>query len=89
MTPPQVLGDRSHRQASRSAFRWIGLLTLALIGLVALLPIAPATADNVAATATVCVPGPDNFCPATPTAPPPGPLRLYLTTIQQGDLPLP
>ncbi len=88
MTRPSLPDIRAHQHDSRAAFRWIALLTMALVGIVALLPIAPAAADNIAATATVCVPGPDNFCPPTPTPSVVLPLHLYLPAVQLSDLPL-
>lgn len=72
----------------RSFFRWLALGALVLAGLAGLLSGSPVTADSVAATATVCVPGPDNFCPATPT-PSALTLRLYLVEIQRTDSTLP
>lgn len=73
-----------HR-AARTIARWTIVLALLAAGLTSLLPLGSATADNIQATATVCVPGPDNFCPATPT-PPALPLRLYLVAIEQSEV---
>lgn len=88
MTRQLTQTRRSAASIDRLIFRWFALGVVILAGLVALLSGSPVTADSVAATATVCVPGPDNFCPATPTSQP-LPLRLYLAEIQRTDGTLP
>lgn len=72
---------------NRLMARSIAIGVLALAGFAVLWSGSPVTADTVAATATQCVPGPDNFCPATPT-PQALALRLYLVEIQRTDLAL-
>ncbi len=69
---------------AQHVFRWITCGALTMLGVTALWPTADVDAEGVAATATVCVPGPDNFCPATPTAQPLT-LRLYLAEVQRDD----
>ncbi len=76
-----------HR-AVRSVARWALVLAVLAAGFMSVLPLGSAAADVVQATATICVPGPDNFCPPTPT-PPALPLRMYLVAIQQGEAALP
>lgn len=77
-----------HHRGVRSIARWAIVLTVLAAGFTSLLPLGSAAADVVQATATICVPGPDNFCPATPT-PPALPLHLYLVEIRQGETVLP
>ena len=66
----------------RRIYRWATIGALTVLGAAALWPTASVEAEGV--SATVCVPGPDNFCPATPTVQPLL-LKLYLAEVQRDD----
>ena len=63
-------------------YRWATIGALTMLGAAALWPTASVEAEGI--SATVCVPGPDNFCPATPTVQPLL-LKLYLAEVQRED----
>lgn len=70
------------RKPVQRVLRWITIGALIGFGVAALWPTASVEAEGV--SATVCVPGPDNFCPATPTSQPLL-LKLFLAEVQRDD----